>query len=250
MRRARRLAELRKLRVQRKSAVIVQAFIEWGHPDLDQVRSALLHELKKGRAQFAHHRTTHMVNADYGELSAVQQRSIRAQLGRLDSRFVDTQFQQSNDFYATIAHLAETGGGNARRQQELLQGAFERMVPEFGQLLSGTPISSFHQSLSGLIGSPDEIANSGVEAIKNISDRELRIARTMTRRIGRKQREAGEMIASSKLSPAVSELLKMQNSTLPQTTAGQWAVIQLVQCALLISRGGEIPDLSQISLSF
>lgn len=119
------MAELRKLSVQRKSAVIVQAFIEWGHRDFDLVRSALLHELKKARAQFAHHRTTHILNADYEDLSAVRQRAIRTQLGPLDSRFVDTQFQQSNEFYARIAQLAETGEGNVSRQRELLKGAFE-----------------------------------------------------------------------------------------------------------------------------
>src|SRR5690348_10385096 len=37
-RRAMRLAQLRKLGTRREKALIVQAYIEWGHPDFGRVR--------------------------------------------------------------------------------------------------------------------------------------------------------------------------------------------------------------------
>lgn len=243
VRRATRLTELRKAGVRRETALIVQAFIEWGHPDFERVRCALVHELHKWRAQLLHHRTTRIGNADYRQLSAVQQRAIRTQLGPLDSRFVGRQFQQSDEFYATFAELAQTGEGDPERHRELLTGALERMFPKFAQLPTGTQIAGITDLISGALGSPEEIANSGQSSIENASERELRIARVMTRRIWRIQRQTREMAGLRQLGRPAFELIEIQNSISAQTTIGPWAVMQLVQCLLLIRRGGRGPEL-------
>lgn len=44
--------------------------------------------------------------------------------------------------------------------------------------------------------------------------------------------------------------METQNLISAQTTVGQWAMIHLAQCAVLISRRNEIPELSQFSLRF
>lgn len=242
MRRATRLAELRKRGVKRENALIVQAHIEWGYRDLDRLRDALTSEWAKWSKQLIRRRTTRIGNHKFEDLSAVQRRAIRAQLGSLDSRFIDSQFQQPDEFYAVLAEFAETGESRAQGERELVGNAIERILPGLGQLRSEAQINGIIASLAGAIGSPDEISNSAHSEIENASDRELRMAGAFLRRHWRKLRQT-DLVGISVAKP-ISELQEKLNSVFPEISIGAWAATQLVQCLLLIRRGQRCSDMS------
>ena len=232
MRRAFRLAELRKAGLVRESAIIAQAFFEWGHPDPERVRAALLGELGKYRSQLLRRRTTRMHGIEYGSLGAVQQRAIGNQLGALDPRFIGTQFEQSSELYATIAESAELNEIKSDHVRKLVMLAFERILP--GNLID-IPISClalFSNSLPGLLGSPEEISDSAESKIQESSTRNLRIARIIrTRMIGVLRRNDDNLHLRE---TNLEELISMNKRLLPQISTGPWAVLHFAQCLAVV----------------
>ena len=235
-RRAFRLAQLRKSGVIRENAVIVQVYIEWGHPDIYRVRQALLREVKKWRSQLLHRRTTRMGNADYQNLSAVQQRALRRQLGPLDARFAGTRFEQSDELYATLSELAESGEGSRDRISKLLLTAIDKVLPGIGEALPAESLYRFGSTIAGVFGSAEEIGNSAQSEIISASEREFRIARLITSKLLRSARDIQQIRGIMKLSNAHSELLQMLNFLSPQISAGVWASIQFTQCLMCVRR--------------
>ncbi len=249
LRRAMRLAELRKRGVRRQHELIVQAYLEWGHSDFDRVREALVKELGKWRAQLVHRRTTYMDNKNYADLGQTQKRAIRTQIGRLDSRFIDTPFQQSDAFYATFAELAHKGKATAVDQNAtLLQSAAEQILPGIDLSLFSASIEGLANLWSGVMGTEDEIEDSAESEIKNASQREFRIARALNYRIGRMPRQLAQMterldIADLDVANPLRAMLEMQNSVAKQTSTGPWPAMRFVQCILAIRRGVKCPEI-------
>ena len=84
LRRATRLAQLRKLGVIRRDAVIVQAFLEWGYPGLETVRQSMVRELRKCLAIIMRRRTSRLDGLAYKDTGAARRKAIKNQLGRLE----------------------------------------------------------------------------------------------------------------------------------------------------------------------
>lgn len=239
--RALRLAELRKLGVKRETALIVQAYIEWGHPDFERVRNALLHEWAKWRTQLTRRQTTFSDNIEYRKLSRVKKRAIANQIGSLDDRFQDAQFAQSPEFYAMMSELARTGETRAERVTGLIQNALETTLPGIGQLLPSDCATALANSLSGIAGDPHEIGNSAHSEIEAATEREFLNARRITRRLMPNARRTERLMRRATIpTPA---LLEMQHSLAPQISVGPWAAALLVQSILHLRRGGEGPGI-------
>ncbi len=249
-RRARRLAELRQWKVKREDAVIVQAYLEWGHPNFERMQKALLRELQKWRAQLVRHRTTYIEDREYRDLGRVQKNAIRTQLGPLDILFSDTPLRQPDEFYAIFSELGQFGSGNSLRQHELMMSAIEAISPGLSSSLPVGTIAGFIDSFSGAMGDPDEIDNSAQSEIEIATEREFRIARANVRRIWRKQRIAGHLTEIVALPKPARELLKLQNFLSPQITVGPWAVMLFVQCLLGVRRNQKCPEIDVNAGSF
>ena len=177
-----------------------------------------------------------MNGADYQSLGAVQQRAIRNQLGALDGRFVGTRYQQSAELYATFTELAESGEARSDHVPELFKSAIEQMLPGFGESFPPESFNLFVISIAGLIGAPDEIANSAESQIKKASGRDLRIARIYRKRMLAVLGQTETFLPTSN-SP-LAALMTMNKSLLPQISAGPWAILHLAQCLLAIQRNG------------
>jgi len=177
LRRAHRLAELRKAGVRRENAVIVQAYVEWGHPDFARVRSALRAEFTKWRNQLNRDHTTFIGGDGYRGLSASRKRSIANQLGPLDGRFVGTQFEHTPEIYAVLANLARLAEGDLNQTRELISNAMEQLHPNFKAIIPIEMADLIANSISGLTGLPDEMEESGEGVIERATERQFRIAR-------------------------------------------------------------------------
>lgn len=227
-RRALRLAALRKAGVVRENAVVAQAFFEWGHPNFELVKQALLAELRKWRSQLLRRRTTRLSGVDYQSLGAAQQRAISNQLGALDRRFVGNQFEQSPELFAVIAESTELDEVAPHRVDQLVTAAFDKMMPGVVKSLPASCTNLFLTSLPGLLGSPEEIANSAETKVRDCSERNLRIARVMRLRMLAALSRTNH--SSLSRSSNLVELMNMNKNLLPQISVGPWAVFHFMQC--------------------
>lgn len=243
MRRALRLAELRKWGVTRQTAVIVQAYIEWGHPDFDRVREALGHEAKKAGRQLTRPHITLIGDANYGDLTPTQQGAIAAQIGPLDPRFAGTKFEQSREFYARFAEAARSANDNPDRLGLLLASSFTQMAPDIAAHIPNEMIATLTNSILGMTGEPDEIANSAQSEIAIASESEFRAARKIARRLLRMPSLAKRISANRQLSEVYSELLRQLNSLSPQISKGVWASFLLTQCLLHVRRDNRATEM-------
>ena len=236
MRRAIRLTQLRKKGVTRESALIAQAFFEWGYSDLKRVRQALLKEVKRLRAQLARPRTTFLGKSNYGAVSAVQKRAIRNQLGTLDSRFVDTQFQQSDELYATATEWMMAGEGDVSELSPLLQLAMDTVLPGFSADMLECEPNDILVAMKGVLGSPDEIDQSSISAIEIASERQLRTARVIMKRMLKGIGATEQLLSIPEIDPALRNLLEMLNKLIPQITIYPWSIMHFTQSLLALVR--------------
>lgn len=236
MRRAKRLAELRKFGVKRETALIVQAYIEWGHPDFERTRNALAHEIAKWRSQITRKRTTYIAHGDYKGLSTVQQRAFRTQSGPLDGRFTNTLLQQSGEFVATFIGLAETGQGNFHLIRDLLSEAIDRILPGFGGMAAIIPIEMISSFIAGTFGEPDEISDSAQAEVEIGTEREYRIARVFTRRVLNRLSQTKRVLTMQDLPTPIVHLSEVLDNIIPQISTGPWVVFHLTQWIMLIRR--------------
>lgn len=239
MRRALRLAELRKLGVTRQTAVIVQAYIEWGHPDFDRVREALEREITRAGRQLTRNHITLIGDAHYGDLTPTQHRAIAAQLGSLDARLANTQFEQSPELYALFAEAARSGIDHSDQLQPLLGSAFAQMAPDIAARIPNDLIATLAHSIFGMTGDPDEIGNSAQSEIANASESEFHAARQIARRFLRMPRMAKQISADADSAECYSELLQQLDSLSPQISNGAWASFLLAQCLFYVRRGDQ-----------
>ena len=227
-RRALRLAGLRKAGVVRENAVVAQAFFEWGHPNFELVKKALLAELRKWRSQLLRRRTSRLGGVDYQNLGAAQQRAISNQLGALDSRFVGNRFEQSPELFAVVAELAELDDVAPHLVNRLLTEAIDKMMPGVVESIPASCFGLILTSLPGLLGSPEEIANSAEAKLTECSERNFRIARVVRLRMlaALSRTEPNSLSRNSNL----VELMNMNKSLLPQISVGPWAIFHFTQC--------------------
>jgi len=242
LRRANRLAELRKAGVRRENALIVQAYIEWGHSDFYRVRHALRDEFSKWRNQLNHRHITFIGDDSFANLSATRKRAIANQLGPLDSRFSGTQFEQSPALYAVWADLARTADGNSNFLIAQLIEALQRIYPAIDAIVPSELLSSIAIGLPGLTGSSDEIDNSGESTIEIASERQFRVARIYARRYLKLLREAGCYDASPGLDPGARELMQMLHSFAPQISTGPWLTFAFAQLLHYVFRQSELQE--------
>lgn len=243
IRRAVRLAELRTHGVKRETAVIAQAYIEWGHSDFERVLNALLHELRKWQSQLTRRRTTFIDGRNYRSLSLVQKRAIRVQLGAIDAFFDGTRFQQSDEFVAIFAQLAESGTGDTTSLSRLLVEAIDRIYPGFGQFLSLIPIDEILKLVAGALGSPEEIENSAQSEIEKAGERDFRTARVAMRRVSRMLRQTGRLSIIPGIPESLRELFTKLNAVSAQISIGPWGVFHFTQCLMAIRRGHQLPEI-------
>jgi hypothetical protein len=227
--RAMRLGELRKRGVRRENALIVQAYIEWGHRDFGRARDALSSEWRKWTAQLTRGQTTFLGKSRFPEISATQKRAIATQMGPLDDLFRGTQFEQSREFYAAIGEFSRTGEGQSDYLAGLMASAFQRFLPSLAQSLSSNVISMFVNSFSGMTGNADEIDNSADAAIRNASERQFRIARCQIRLFLSELRKSDQHRQSAASDFDTRQLWQMLDLLAPQISTGPWLVFSFVQ---------------------
>jgi hypothetical protein len=229
MRRASRLAELRKRGIRRENALIVQAYIEWGHRDFDRVRTALQSEWAKWAAQVNRRQTTFLEKSEFRTISATKQRAIATQLGPLDSRLKGTPFEQSAELYAVFAEAARSGEGNSDYMAVLMSGAFQQILPGIAEIVPPHCISALANSVSGMTGAPDEIGNSADSAIQNASERQFQIARYQIRLFLRELRRSDQHGQSNALNYDARQLWQMLHLLSSQISIGPWLIFPFVQ---------------------
>jgi len=239
LRRAYRLTELRKAGVRRENAVIVQAYVEWGHPDFDRVRGALRAEFSKWRNQLNRDHTTFIGDDGYRGLSASRKRSIANQLGPLDGRFVGTQFEQSPEVYAVLANLARLAAGDLNQTKQLISKALEQLHPNFRAIIPIEITDLIANSISGLTGIPDEIEQSGEEAIEGATERQFRIARYHVRLILMMLRKASTVSSIADLDFYSKAILNTLSSISQQISVGGWVSTTFAQALLVVCRQSE-----------
>ena len=227
--RATRLAELRKHGVRREKALIVQAYIEWGHPDFDRVREALSSEWGKWAAQLTRRQTTFLEKSEFPNISRTKKRAIAKQLGPLDFRFIGSQFEQSSEFYAAIAEFARSGDGRSEYIEALISGAFRQIMPGIEEFLPAHCILELANSFAGITGDPDEIANSAESVIQKANERQIRIARHQIRLFLRALRNGAQHGQSALLESKARQLWEMIHSLEPQISNGPWLLFGFVQ---------------------
>jgi hypothetical protein len=230
LRRATRLAELRKAAVRRENALVVQAYLEWGFPDFVKVRSALLSEFRKCRNQLIRRKITFFEGRQFGTISAAQLRAFSNQNGPLAERFVETQFEQSKEAYAVLAEAMSRSETELPDLVRIIQIGFDRLDREAGATIPTQCLTAFANSFPGLTGFESEIDNSGETIIQTASERKYREARYRMRKLRTVIQRAG--IISPDVSSG-SELLRELSLLGPQITIGPWSVMAFVQALKL-----------------
>ena len=229
MHRAMRLGELRERGIRREKAVIVQAYIEWGHSDFDRVKEALLSEWAKWAAQLSRRQITFLGNSEFREVSATKQKAIATQLGPLDARFKGTQFEQSPELYAVFAEITRRDASHLEYIEMLIAGAFRQMMPEAAKNLPQDCMGVLANSIAGMTGTPDEIANSADHTIRNSTKRQFRIARHLIRILLGELRKGEQHGQSVALAPNAHQLWQMLRLLAPQISTGPWLTFLFVQ---------------------
>lgn len=247
LRRAVRLAELRKAGLRRKNAVVAQAYFEWGHPDFGLVRDAVLSEFRKMREQLNRRQTTFLGKESFSEAGAWKQRAIQNQRGPLDKRFIGTSFEQTPEFYALFFDAARTGETDASRMASLLGDAVSRLGPELEQVFPKESITVIAPLLVGLTGNPDEIENSGEATIQNASRDHFERARKMA-----------IMMTNASVFPEIQSAIPYLNGEWrewwelhvriqPQISIGIWIIFSFVQALHILIN---TPEMKQIFPEF
>jgi len=236
LRQATRLAELRKAGIRRQNALIVQAYIEWGHPDFCRVREALASEWKKWTAQLNHRQLTAIGESKYQELSASRKRAIANQTGPLDAIFAGTPFEQSPEFYGTMANRARYGEANSEIVASLMGTALARISPDVARLMPRELLSTLAESLSGLAGEPDEIENSGQSAIQIATEQQFEIAGRHVRSILNNFQTPSVQSEGVFDDPNMSQLQETLRSLAPHISIGPWIILQFVQALKAVCR--------------
>ncbi len=177
--RAKRLASVRQWNVIRETAVISQAFLEWGHDDIKRVRQALLSEFSRSRRSLFKSMTSSTDFAAVANLSAAKKKALIHQSGQLDIMFVKDRAANWPDLLISFLGLAHSGSGDIGALPEILlqSGIF----PEATRPLASTMITpSVVAAIQKLFADPDEHGVAGEIHLSNATDAELLEAREKT----------------------------------------------------------------------
>lgn len=239
--RARQLARWRDYGIRRESAVIAQSFLEWRYPDFDHARRAIIIEFKRARALALKRFNTTADISDFAHLSSVGRRALRNQLGPLDGRFADTQFDLCGETYAAFLSAAIKGEGNIGQLTALLTHPIENLSPACSALFPESALQWFIGTTMGMFGEPTEIANSAQFTIEIASEREWRIARIATRRIFKMLRHAQAVSKIPGLDKSTRDLFAMLAQIQSEISIGRWAISMFAQILHGVRSGIEFP---------
>jgi hypothetical protein len=224
LRSAKRLTYLRVRGIRGEHALIAQAYLEWGHPDFDRVRTAFHLEFQRIRRQLRKRLTSDTNFDNFADLSPARRKALQNQSGNLDASFVGTKFQQSQEFYLTSLNMAVTGQGTGDQFSNLIKASSQQLFPEHGLQLAEKIEELLTPSITGFMGDPDEISNSIEENIINASMHDFRRARIAFRRT--KEIHKIEILNPEAWTniPEAATLLSEFDRLEPQISIGRWAI--------------------------
>ncbi|QNO26707.1 hypothetical protein EEB18_018550 [Sphingopyxis sp. OPL5] len=224
--RAVRLSELRKLGIRRKNAVVAQAYFEWGHPDFELAREAVVSEFIKWREQLNRRQTTTLGGKNFQEVSSAKKRAIKTQLGPLDQRFVDAPFEQAPELYALFADAARTGQVEASQIAALLAEGLEKIDPKIANLMPRKDLLAFASATAGLTGYQDEIANSGEETLINAAAEQFEKARQLNKIMTNISIPPDVEAVAAQTAKNLQNLIDIRMQLHSQISIGPWAIFQ------------------------
>lgn len=178
--RAKRLASIRKWNVVRESAVIAQAFIEWGHDDTAKVRRCLIAEFERCRRLLFKSVTSSTDFAAVGSLSAAKKKALLHQSGSLDVMFINDRAANWSDLLVRALGVMRSGSGDSCALPEMLLGSgiFPELIrPLASDMMTPAAVSSIQR----LFAEPDEHDVGGEIHLLNATDAELLDARDSAR---------------------------------------------------------------------
>lgn len=237
-----RLAELRKLGVRRKNALIAQSYLEWGHANFELVKEAILAEFIKWREQLNRRQTSFLAGEKFDAASNAKQRAIRNQLGPIDQLFSNTPLEQKPEFYALFAEASRNGEVGAAQMAAMLKDTFEQIDPQISEFVPQEILGAVISAMAGLTGYEDEISNSGECTIKKATRQQFENARERYARITTFSVPPEIQDFIGKLSANAQMVLELRERTHSQTSIGSWAILQFVQ---LLQLDANDPNLSQ-----
>lgn len=229
-----KLARARKAGVRRETAVISQAWLEWGYDDIERARAAIIAEYVRARERLLKRLSTSLDFGNYAGLSATRKRAIRTQSGPLDDRFKGSPFELSPELYATVLQAGRDGSVDLHRISALIRDAVNRMVPSFSALIDQPQIEAIAGSYSGVFGQPNEIEGSVQENLQSATHEQLRKARRFARR-GFMVVRLGNRVANLPAIPAdISRLAGELASLSEQIIFGEWPISMFGQSLQMV----------------
>jgi hypothetical protein len=177
---AQRLAEFRQCGLRAKNQLLARCFIDGWNIDIADARLATFN-WARFRLKTMNKRLTldySRIDAD-AELSAVQTRALRNQLGTQDDRFKRTPFEFTGDMGVSLNLVALTG----EKPPPKILAEITKSLPISGELqkLWLELLPTLAAGISGMAGSPDEIENSLLDSIDNCTDQVFVNSRNMVK---------------------------------------------------------------------
>ncbi|WP_415644328.1 hypothetical protein [Sphingomonas antarctica] len=224
LRRATRLAELRKLGVKRETAFIVQAYLEWGHGEFNRVREAALSELRRSAALIRKAVTSDTQFDNYSDLSGTRQRALRRQGGPLDNRFRGTVFEQSREFYAWALKFVLGDAAQIDKYTLMIGSALSKLAAPMDSIPTERLSLSLVASVGGLFGDAEEVDDAGETALSNSSERDFRVARLEWKKLTRILRPEFDWTQFGSFAEMLNPFRTVISAIGPQITVGNFAV--------------------------
>ena len=234
LRRARQLATWRAYGVRRENALIVHAYVAWGYRDWERVREALATELQLASAALRKRVTTSLQFGSFRhDISQTRKRAFRTQLGPLDHRLKETQFELSPELYALAGQAAFEPPLIQMDISASINEYVSRAFPTFSPLVSLLG-PSFFALLEGIFANEDETDKAAMPAIANCSEKDLRTARFL---INQLYKIFFPAYRSSDRPHQAKHLFKTIDTIGPQITVGHWRIVGLASAVRIIQAG-------------
>lgn len=224
MRQAFRLAELRRYGLTRRSALIVQAFLEWGFGNFEDAQAAIKTEFGHARTQVLRSLSSDTRHDQYNNISRATQKALHHQAGPLDPRLIGTPFQLSKETTLRTLDAMVTG---ASRETEVAERISEHWNGMW-QSAEGIPIDAVAQGMalgiSGLFGDKEEVESPGQVTMENAPLRSFVLARYLWRTRYFQLPEKCDALSEFKDAiPWISQFLQIYNQLGPSIFVGPWA---------------------------
>jgi hypothetical protein len=225
MHRARRLAELRRYGVVRKTAIVAQAWLELDYPDFCDAKKALLVEFRRARSVSLRDLTSSTEHDAESPLSQTRRNALLRQSGPLDPRLEKTSFQLPPQSLVRILDAAVSGKSHESDVAEIISEQFYKFDAPVGNKDIHDFSLHLAKGFSGLLGDPDEIGHAGEQTLVTASVGQFSLARRIWRKGYFRIPEHFQNI--SEISEHWSEAGLFQSiyqKIGPSILVGQWAV--------------------------